>query len=149
MERRKSPWLVVYPGVAPGFDVVPMAVVIRSPIRFGGTWKPYVAILGGVPPGAVLVQVLVAHNVGGNVARRIGVFIATVACRRPAIKLVLVVATAVRLGAQLIGAAEGHKIICVNGVSRTGARDFALATADANGRGVTGLVDADPIDARS
>ena len=95
----------------------------------------------------MIVQVLVADNIGGDVARRVRVFIATVTIGRPAIKLVFAIAVAFGVGTQLIDATKGYKIICVYGVSRASARNFTLAAADANSRRVTRLVHDDPVEA--
>jgi hypothetical protein len=64
MEWRKSPGLVIYPGVSPRLDIVPMAVVIGSPTADGGAGKPDIAVIGSVTPRAVIIQILITHDVG-------------------------------------------------------------------------------------
>ncbi len=88
MKGRKSPRLVIHPGIAPGLDVDPVAVVIGSPILDGCARKPNIAVVGSSAPGAVIIQVLIAHDVRRNVARRVGVFPVTIAIGGPTIKLV-------------------------------------------------------------
>src|SRR5579859_746440 len=147
MKGRKSPRLIIHPSIAPGLDVVPVAVMIGSPIRDGGAGKPYVAVVGSLTPGTVIIQVLIAHDIRGNVARGVGVFPVTVAIGSPIIKLVHVVGVAFGIGVQLIDAGKDVGIVGVNRVSASSACDFALAAANLDDGGVAGFVHGDAVKA--
>ena len=63
MERSKSPRLLVDPRVPPRFNIIPMAIAIRSPVWFRHTREPQIPIIGTPAPRAIFIQVLVAYDV--------------------------------------------------------------------------------------
>ena len=65
----ESPRRVVHPGPTPGRDPGPMPVVIGRPTCADCGRHPHVAVAGLIIPAAVLIQVVVAGDFAGNVAR--------------------------------------------------------------------------------
>src|SRR5579864_8158628 len=72
----------------------------------------------------------------------------TVAVGGPVPERVVVVAVPSGTRTQSVSAAERRVFIGVYGVDGPSARHLALATADPDGRGVSRLVDGDPVQAR-
>src|ERR1700676_3420851 len=89
MKRSKSPLLIIYPGVSPGLDVRPMAVMIRSPACFDTAREPHIAVLGGRLPRTLAIEILVTDDVGGHIASRDGVVPTTVPALAPRIERIL------------------------------------------------------------
>src|SRR4029077_16324403 len=139
----KAPGSIINPGVAPGSDVDPVAVVIRSPAGSRFTGKPDVAVFGNRAPASVFVQVFVADDVVGNVTGGDGVIRAAFPLGAPIIKIVGGVIPAFDVGVNLVGAREGGDFTRMNGVSGAAAGDFTLSFADKNDSGVAGFVDVD------
>src|ERR1700756_4578849 len=144
MEWRKPPRLVIHPCVSPRFDVGPVAVVIGGPIRIGGTRKPHGAVFRGGTPLAVIVEIVITDDVGGNVLRGPGISPRGLARGSPVIKL-FVIASVVGLCVQLTAAAEGIRIVIAESIGGAFSRHFACTAANSYCGRVPGLVHANPV----
>lgn len=70
VEGRESPARIVHPGPAPRADPCPPAITVGCPVRGGMQWSPHLPIFRFIEPFAVLVQILVADDIGGDMACR-------------------------------------------------------------------------------
>src|ERR1700676_5098099 len=148
MKRSKSPLLVIYPGISPGLDVRPMAVMIRSPACFDTAREPHIAVLGGRLPRALAIEILVPDDIGRHISSRDGVVPTTVPAPAPRIKRILPSAVGLRIFNKFISAGKDVIFIGINRIRGSGAGDLALAAAHGYcGRG-TGFIDSEAIHAR-
>src|ERR1700676_5775752 len=97
MKRSKSPLLVIYPGVSPGLDVRPMAVMRRSPACFDTAREPHIALPGGRPPRPLAIEILVTDDIGRHIASRDGVVPTAIPAPAPCIKRILPGAVGLRI----------------------------------------------------
>src|SRR6266403_2000938 len=65
VERCVAPGRVIDPGISPGRNPFPVAVVIRRPACFNMVGEPDVAVVRIVAPVAIVIQILVADDVMG------------------------------------------------------------------------------------
>jgi hypothetical protein len=125
----KPDYNVIDPSVAPRFDVVPVTVMVGSPIRVRGSREPDGAVIRRGTPIAILIEILVANDICRNVMSRPGTLPAAIATGRPSLKLILT--AGILAGCmELIRSGETVGITRTNGVgsiSTTG--DFSLAVA--------------------
>jgi hypothetical protein len=63
VERSVAPAGIIYPGIAPRRDPIPMTGMIRCPARFYSARVPDMTVVGIVAPVAVVVEIFVANNV--------------------------------------------------------------------------------------
>ncbi len=84
--RRKAPRRIVHPGPAPRRDIRPVTIAIRRPVgrHLGGV--PHCAVVAGVLPVAVLIQILIADHVVRHVLGTVRLHIAMIAFARPCIE---------------------------------------------------------------
>src|ERR1700680_1440591 len=120
MKRSKSPLLVIYPGISPGLDVRPMAVMIRSPACFDTAREPHIAILGGRLPRTLAIEILVADDIGRHIASGVGIVPTTVPAPAPRIKRILRGAAGLRIFNQFIGAGKDVVFIRINRIRGSG-----------------------------
>src|SRR5206468_6575500 len=93
----------------------------------------------------VFIQVLVADDIIGNIARRNGVIVATIPLVAPLIELILIVTDSLDISVQLIRAIKDAFFARVNGVGGSAASDFSLAIADRHNRGVARFIHVDAV----
>ncbi len=84
----KAPRFVFDPGPSPGRNPNPMSVAVRRPSGSDASRKPDVSVIGHVSPLAVVVEVVVADYVTGDVAGGFGTLFAVVAGAAPVVKIV-------------------------------------------------------------
>ena len=89
MKGGKSPRLVIDPGVSPGRNIGPMAVVVGGPTHFDVAGKPHGSILGYRAPCALIVEIFVPDHIGRDIARGHGVLPPSIPVRTPRIERVL------------------------------------------------------------
>ena len=94
VRHREAPRRIVDPGPAPRLHVRPVAVAVRRPVAADMRRHPDVAVVRHRAPGALVVQVFVADQVGRHVARRTRLLDAAVARGRPAVEFVVQVGRA-------------------------------------------------------
>src|SRR5262249_56196262 len=85
---RITPRRVVNPSPAPGTNVTPIAVAVRSPANVDDSWIPNVAIFGNFIPSAVVIEVAVANGVAANILTGNGIVFFSVAAICPTVKAV-------------------------------------------------------------
>ncbi len=88
MEGSKAPGVVVNPSPTPRVHPAPITVAVRSPTRghIGGV--PHMSVLRLIAPGAVVIEIVIAGHVAGNVPPGNRAIFFQVALFRPAIKSV-------------------------------------------------------------
>ena len=89
VEGRVTPRLVIYPGPAPRRNPHPMTKLIRSPSRSHSNRTPNPTVRRLLGPDSVVIQILIAHSSGRNIARRKGSIESLVPHRAPAIEAVV------------------------------------------------------------
>src|SRR5690348_9930627 len=135
VERRKSPRVIVNPRPAPGTHPAPIAPAIRRPADGNDARIPYCAVIRNLAPRAVIVQIVVAGNVAGNVLRGNGIVFLQVALLRPAIETV-------RFGRgadavlNVLGSVEFAAFARMNVVGLSACSDFAFATNHGDAAGI-------------
>jgi hypothetical protein len=83
VERRKSPRLVFNPRPSPGINISPMTVAIWRPVSGDASRLPNISVFRIGAPAAIIVQVLVAGHIRGNVLAAAGAVFTPVAGKRP------------------------------------------------------------------
>ncbi len=83
-----APGRVIDPGISPGSNPIPVACVIGRPANFNPVGEPDVTIVRVIAPVAIVIQVLVANNVVGQISRRARIVVAVIATVSPVIKLI-------------------------------------------------------------
>ena len=108
-----------------------MAFMIRSPAGIDAVGKPDVSVVGIVAPVAVVVEIVIADDVGCEVVRRAGIVMAVVASFRPTIERIGL-ADLFDIGIERIGAAESAGLSAVQRIGLPVAGGLAFAFADGN-----------------
>jgi hypothetical protein len=108
-----------------------MALVIRCPTLLNMIRVPDMAVVRIVPPVAVVVEIFVSDHITGEIPRRSGIIVTTIAAIAPGIKLVAAIYL-FHVGIQGIGSAEGSSLSCMNPISLPIACCFALSVTRAD-----------------
>ena len=128
MEWRVAPGRVIDPRISPGSNPVPVALVIRRPACFNTVGVPDVAVVRIVAPVAIVIQILIADDIVGQILRRARVVITVIAAVRPVIKLIGS-ADINYIGVQRVCPAESASLSGVQRVGLAVAGRFASALA--------------------
>jgi hypothetical protein len=83
VEWRKSPRLVFNPRPSPRIHISPMTVAVRCPVSGYTSRLPNISIFRIGAPAAIIVEVLVAGHIRGNVLAAAGAVFTPVAGKRP------------------------------------------------------------------
>src|SRR5277367_2574658 len=86
VKRSKAPRRIVNPSPAPGSNVAPITVAVRSPIGSHFRRVPDRPVGAILAPSAVVIEILGSGHVFGNVAFRDGILFAQVAFIRPVVE---------------------------------------------------------------
>ena len=108
-----------------------MADVVRCPSRVDAVGKPDVAVGRIVAPVAIVVEVLVADDIGRKVVRGARIIVSVIAGFGPSIKVVRTVKL-FHIGVKLIGTAECGALAAAEFIALASARGFAIAFANAD-----------------
>src|SRR4029077_8667049 len=146
MAGGKSPRRVVHPSPSPGLHPNPMTVVVRRPARRDRR-DPNCAILARRAPDAVLIEIVSAHHVRGDILVRLGVVFAVVADTAPVVKTIETRRLA-GLVLQRGAAGETRLLACAQFHAGALAVGFAFAVPHRDGGGVGVGIDVKTIVAR-
>src|SRR5450432_1200308 len=90
MKGRKSPGMVINPGITPRGNVGPMAAVIGSPARFNSPRDPDMSVLRLISPSPLVIKVLITDHVGRYIARRFRMLPSSITRLTPAFERILI-----------------------------------------------------------
>jgi hypothetical protein len=107
-------------------------------------WKPHRAVFGHGPPATVVIEILIADYVVGNIAARDCMIFTKVALVAPGIEIIFL-CQRLDIGAQGIRAGEDTLLARMKSKSGAPAGNLAFAVADVNYRGVSGFIDVDAV----
>ena len=105
--------------------------MVRSPSGVDTVGKPDVAVGGIVAPVAIVVEVLVADDIGRKVVRGAGIIVAVIAGFGPSIKVVRTVKL-FHIRVKLIGTAECGALTAAEFIALASAHRFSIAFANAD-----------------
>jgi hypothetical protein len=149
MKRREAPGLIINPGISPRFDISPVAIVIRRPVRHFNTRVPHMAVFRRIAPVSVVVQIFIPDHILRNILSRPRVFPSAVSIRAPRVKLVVIRAEVLHIGAQLIGSRKYRVVMRANGIRRSAAGNLPFPVANPYRCRITAFINVDTISART
>src|SRR5580658_9509467 len=118
VKRRKTPGLIFHPSPAPWCDVSPASIVVRSPANGDAIRNPNMAVHWIGAPRAVVVQILVADNVGRYILGGHKPIFTLISRQVPLLKIVrggqrlFVIADLIRAGKYILE--SGCHIVCLS-----------------------------------
>src|SRR5260370_421006 len=138
VEGSIAPRRIVNPSPAPRADPVPIARAVGSPSGINLSGIPNVAVFRLIPPGAVVVEVVVADHVARYVERGDGVIFFAVALRGPAVEAIGT-GSPVNAVFDVVRAIEFRAITGVDFIGFAAGGNFAFAANYGHASGVAGF----------
>jgi len=132
VEGSVTPGGIVNPGPSPRRDPIPVAFVVGSPSGVNTVGEPHVPVSAVIAPVAVVVEIVEADYVGGEIARGTGIIEAMVTGLSPTVELIGI-ADLFDISIERVGAAEVAELSAAQGVALAVAGGFAFAGAHADG----------------
>src|SRR5581483_5339441 len=140
VERRKPPRRVIDPCPTPRRDPSPVSKAVGCPAHGHSRRDPHGTVVRRALPPPVLIEVLRAGDIVGDVLARGGLLILAVALERPVVEAV---GSPERGGGRFdaIVAEESHRLLIINRVGLSAAGRFGLAIAHPHDGAITRVTD--------